>query len=159
MAELVFDIDNTSLETVRQLVINANFDEMEAALKEMIAPYANMVVTEDTMSQAKADRAKINKVSASIDDRRKMVKKIYSEPLKAFEEKCKRLTAVCDSGSHNLDVQIKEYEARSKAEKLRSLQDYFDAHEKHFPEFSVFEQCVNAKWTNATYPIKPDQLQ
>lgn len=159
MAELIFDIDNSSLETVRALNIGANFDEMEAALTELIEPYKNMIVTEDDLPQAKTDRAKLRKVSGNIDDRRKLVKKIYSEPLKVFEENCKRLTAVCDQGINNLDCQIKEYENSAKEKKIQALRDYFDGLPKQHPGYARFSDCENPKWANLTYSFEDAQKE
>lgn len=159
MAELIFNIDNTALEAVKTLQITANFEEMETALNEVVMPYKNLVVTEDGIAQAKTDRARLRKLSNNIDDRRKLVKNLYSEPLKLFEEKCKRLTTICAQGINNLDDQVKEYEARAKAQKIKDLTDYFDNLEKKNPAFIRFEDVVNPKWTNATYPIEVAQTE
>lgn len=159
MAELVFNVDNTALEAVKALQISANFEEMETALQEVVDPYKNLIVSEDGIAQAKTDRARLRKLSTSIDDRRKLVKKIYSQPLAIFEDNCKRLTSICAEGINNLDGQVKEYEAREKALKIRDLTDYFDNLPKRHPEFMQFEDCVNPKWTNVTYPIEQAQTE
>lgn len=159
MAELIFNIDNTALEAVKTLQITANFEEMETALNEVVMPYKNLVVTEDGIAQAKTDRARLRKLSNNIDDRRKLVKNLYSEPLKRFEEKCKRLTTICAQGINNLDDQVKEFEARAKAQKIKDLTDYFDNLDKKNPAFMQFEDVVNPKWTNATYPMEVAQTE
>lgn len=159
MAELVFDVDNTALETVKALQITANFEEMETALQEVVEPYKHLIVSEDGIAQAKTDRARLRKLSTSIDDRRKLVKKIYSQPLAIFEDNCKRLTSICAEGISNLDGQVKEFEAREKAQKIRSLTEYFDNLPKRHPQFMQFEDCVNPKWTNVTYPIEQAQTE
>lgn len=159
MAELQLIVDNTALEAVHNLQLKANFDDVESALAELIEPYKNMVVMEEDIPQAKTDRAKIRKVSNSIDEHRKMVKKMYSEPLKVFEENCKRLTAVCEQGITNLDTQIKKYENQAKAKKLNGLEAYFDSIEKKYPEYCSFSECENPKWTNLTYPVEDAQRE
>lgn len=159
MAELVFNVDNTALETVKALQIKANFDEMEKALAEVVEPYKNLIVSEDGIAQAKTDRAKLRKLSTSIDDRRKLVKKIYSQPLVIFEDNCKRLTSICAQGIDNLDGQVKEYEAKAKAQKIYELTQYFDNLPKRNPQFMQFEACVNPKWTNVTYPAEQAQTE
>ena len=158
MAELVFNIDNTALETVNGLQISANFEEMKVALTELVEPYKNMVVSEEDVASAKTDRAKIRKLITNIDDRRKMVKKIYTAPLVAFEDKCKELTAICAEGATNLDDQIKEYEGKAKREKMQKLTEYFDSHNE-YPQYISIENVANPKWVNVTYPFETAQLE
>ena len=153
MAELVFNVDNTALETVRALTIKANFEEMEAELQEAISPYEHMVVTEDDLPQAKTDRARLNKVLKNIGEHRKMVKRFFMEPYELFEQNCKRLTAICDRGIANLDSQIKEYENAAKAKKMQMLHGYFDSLPKKHGEYADFSECENPKWANVTYSV------
>jgi len=159
MPEVIFDIDNTALEAVRSLQITANFKEMEAALSELVEPYKNLIVTEEGIAQAKTDRAKLRKLATNIDDRRKLVKKMYSEPLTVFEDKCKQLNAVIAEGIDNLDNQVKSYEAKAKAAKINALTEYFDNLPKRHPQYMKFEDCVNPKWTNMTYPVETAQTE
>jgi len=159
MAEFTFNIDNTALSTINELELSANWEEMEVALSEIIAPYKNMVVTKEDLPDAKTDLAKLRKVFKNIDDMRKRVKKVYTAPLDAFERKCKGLTAICEEAINNLDMQVKEYQARAKAEKIQLLTEYFDNAPKKYPEYIRFEQTVNPKWTNATYSIETAQQE
>lgn len=152
MSEVQFEI-KSDLAVVQNFALEANFAECEKALTEMMAPYQNLVVTEDGIAGAKATRAKIRKVSAHIDDARKMVKKIYSEPLKAFEDKCKKLTAICDSASGNIDTQVKAYEQKVKDEKIARLYSFFEtkAQAAGVDLYARWELVKNPKWENAGY--------
>ena len=154
MTDVSFQVDTNALEIVRNTQISANFEEVEAQLKEMIAPYRTMVVTADGISDAKADRARIRKVSTTIDDYRKTVKNVYSAPLKAFEERCKSLTAICAEGSDNLDKQIKGFEERQKAEKIAGLREYFDQNSESVRDYLTFGQIFNKRWENATFAVE-----
>lgn len=71
--------------------IKWNKEELEAAVKQKIAAYENVVYTEDNMKQAKADRAELNKLTKAIEDRRKKVKNIIMEPYTAFENEIKEV--------------------------------------------------------------------
>ncbi len=154
MTDFTFTVDSTSLAPVQNAVIKANFDECRAALTEMMAPYAGLVVTEDGVTAAKADRARINKVAANIDDARKMVKKAYSAPLSDFENKCKELTGICTAAAKNLDDQVKTFELKRKEEKLDLLLDYFMNEPEELREYLPWERVANPKWGNATYGIE-----
>ena len=58
--------------------IDVNFEEIEANLKEVLAGYQGIIVTEDTIKQAKADIAELRKKRTSIDDEKKRIKKIWT---------------------------------------------------------------------------------
>ena len=154
MSEISFEVNQDALALVKNAVIEANFAECEAALTEVMEPYKTMVVTEDGIAAAKNDRASIRKVAGRIDEMRKTVKKAYSEPLKAFEDKCKALVAICDEGSANLDGQIKEFEERERAEKIDCLhQFYLDNTDEDERAFCPWEYISKKEWGNKTYSI------
>lgn len=150
MADINFQVKEESLAVVRNSVIEANFDEVKAALTEMIEPYRTMVVQENDIPNAKNDRAKIRKVAGNIDDLRKTVKKAYSESLSAFEAKCKELVAICDDGAKNLDEQIKEYEERERAAKIERIRNYYDSVDGFDEErgYLPWEAVFDARWGN-----------
>lgn len=153
MAELNFVVDQKALDLVKNTPINANFEEVKDALTEMTKPYANMVVTEDQISAAKSDRARIRKVSGSIDNYRKTLKKSYMEQFSVFETKCKELTGICDRASDNLDGQIKEFEESKRQAKLDELEQFYNDFEKSYPDYMDYSRVFNPKWGNATYKI------
>lgn len=156
MAELNFKVDSNALQVIQNTKLDANFSEMETALKEFVAPYESLIVTEDAVSMAKSDRAKLRSIANNIDSYRKSVKSIYTTPLKEFEEKCKKLTGIIDNGVSNLDKQVKEYELKRREEKLFLLRDYFDNAQKSMkhPEYISWEFVYNEKWGNVTYAVE-----
>lgn len=152
MAELNFIVDQTALETVKNTKLTANFAEMKEALTEFIEPYAQLIVNEDAIAEAKADRAKINAVAKHVDDYRKLVKKVYTEPLKQFEDKCKELVSICDQGKNNIDYQLAEFEERRKEEKFALLKAHYEAARMSMdnPEYITSSLALHPKWENKT---------
>ena len=158
MAELNFVVDQAALDTIKSTQLSANFAEMKEALTEFIEPYAQLIVNEDAIAEAKADRAKINAVAKHVDDYRKLVKKVYTEPLKQFEDKCKELVSICDQGKNNIDYQLTEFEEKRKQEKLSYLEDYyFHKVTKENPEYITFKQALHPKWENKTVSLEECQ--
>lgn len=151
MPEISFDVDSASLATLKDLEISANFDQCKAALTEMMTPYAGMVVTADGITDAKSTRAKIRKIATRIDDARKTIKKIYSEPLTQFENRCKELTGICTAASDNLDGQIKAYEKARADEKLANIKAYFDGRVGELKRFITWENIQNPRWVNVSF--------
>ena len=89
--------------TIQSQPIVANFPEIEKWLTENLSVYKNLVVTEDTIAEGKAVKAKINRLSKAISDRRIAVKKRYLQPFEDFE--AKRRTAP-DSFSMELQSHV-----------------------------------------------------
>lgn len=155
MPEVEFEVKQDALLVIRNTVIEANFEEVKAALTEMIAPYQSMIVTEDGIAAAKTDRARIRKVANGIEDMRKTVGREYKKPLSDFEAKCKELVAICDDGAGNLDGQIKAYEEREKQEKFAKLRaDYDDHANEEIQTYCPWERIFNEKWGNKGYDLE-----
>lgn len=153
--EVNFEVAQEALAVVRNTEITANFDEVKAALTEMVAPYTKVIVTEDGIADAKKDRARIRKVADRIDEMRKTVKKAYTEPLTAFEAKCKELTAICAEGSSNLDAQVKAFEKREADEKLTKLREEYESYgQQETREYCPWERIVNPKWGNKGFAFE-----
>ena len=144
-----FEVKSDALAVIQTLNIEANFAEMETALTEMLEPYKKMVVLD--VPAAKSARAYVNKVKKSINDSRLTVKKLYSQPLAAFEDKCKALTAMCDEAAGNIDQQIKDFEAKEREIKLNALRNYFNSSAKGIEDFITWERVYNPKWENKSY--------
>ena len=154
MAELNFIVDQAALDIIRNTPITANFDEMKTALIELTAPYKGMIVSEDAISSAKADRAKIRKAESGIDEYRKRIKRVYNEQFSEFEDKCKELTGICKEASDNLDTQIKQFEEEKKQVKLAELEAYYQSLDKKYPDYMDYNRVFNPKWGNATYKME-----
>lgn len=153
--EVNFEVAQEALAVVRNTEITANFDECRAALTEMIAPYTSVIVTEDGIAEAKKDRAKIRKVADRVDEMRKTVKKAYTEPLAAFEAKCKELVAICKEGSDNLDAQVKAFEQREADEKLAKLREEYERYGSgEARDYCPWERIVNPKWANKGFSFE-----
>ncbi len=141
----------TDLAPLRQFQIEANFEETKAWLTENLEPLRTMAVTPESMSQCKQYRASIRKVSARIDESRKMAKAAALEAYSSFETKCKELTALCEEAANALDVQIKAMEEAAKQEKKNRLAEYFAQVVGDMAEWLTFDDCFNPKWLNTTY--------
>ena len=68
LAEILFEVKPDALAVIRNVSIDSNYEEVRLALTEMMEPYRTMAVTEADSTGAKADRARINKVSKNISD-------------------------------------------------------------------------------------------
>lgn len=147
-----FEIKAESLALAQSATIDANFVETEKALREMMLPYKNLVMTD--MTTAKNARAEVNKVKKSIDDSRKTVKKLWSTPLLAFEERCKTLTGICDEASGAIDAQIKAEEQKEKDIRISTLRNFFNSSSHDVADYITFERIYNPKWETKSYGME-----
>lgn len=135
-------------------VIGFNYDELKTELAERLQHYNGLVVTEDTIKDAKTDRANLNKLRTAIDTRRKEVKKAYMVPFNNFEAQCKELTALIDEPIKVIDDQLNEFDERRKQEKLTQVKDEYeslipDAQKDIIP----FDRIFDKRWLNSTMSI------
>lgn len=156
MPDLEFKL-TTDLTPIKETVLTANFAEVEAQLRELMAPYEKMVLREEDVAEGKNVLARIRKVEKTIDDYRKSIKRDFTAPLAAFEEKCKALTAVCYESETNLSEQINKYAEQRKAEKLAGLRSYFEDNVGEMKPYLRYEQIENPRWANTTYSVEQAQ--
>lgn len=101
--------------------ITGNFEAVEKELSVRLKQF-DLIVDEDGIKDAKATATAINKLSGKIDELRKSEIKKLSAPIKAFEEKAKALTALCQESRQKLLSQVKVFEDRTRTECLTLLQ-------------------------------------
>ncbi len=140
-------------------VIEFNYDDLENWITEQVEKYKDLTYTDETIKNAKEDRAALNKFKERIDEARKDVKRRYLEPYNAFEEKVKKLLALIEEPAGAIDKQVKAYEENKKAEKKKQLEDYFTAMLGELNTLLTFEKVFNPKWLNATTNIKNAQIE
>ena len=150
MSEMQFEVI-TDLTPVVSTEIQTNFEAVKAWLTEELAPYATMVVTTDTVADAKKTRANIRKVGDSIDSQRKAIKKEWMKPYEEYEAKCKELTGIVSEAVTNIDKQIKEMENAEKQAKRQRLESFFNINSDDIRDYLSFDDIFDSKWLNATY--------
>ena len=141
----------SDLQEVRKQVITTNYPAVKKWAESVVAQYENIVVTPDTISQAKADRASLRKAQSGVSDVRKEMRAAALSTCAAEESNCKDLEAVFERGVQALDVQIKAMEEAAEQEKKNRLAEYFAQVVGDMAEWLTFDDCFNPKWLNATY--------
>lgn len=140
-------------------VIEFNYDDLQKWITEQVEKYQDLTYTDETIKNAKEDRAALNKFAERIDAARKDVKKRYLEPYNNFEEKVKSLLALIEEPTAAIDTQVKAYEEKKKAEKKTQIEEYFTAVIGDLAKFLTLEKIFNQKWLNASVTIKNVQTE
>ena len=126
-----------------------NYEELKADLTTALADYENRVYTEDTIDEAKADKAKLNKLKKAINDERIAREKEYMQPFNDFKSQAKELCDLLDTASSGIGEQIDEIENRRVVEKNQRIATIFSEVISLYPlEFITLDMIYNNKWTN-----------
>ena len=131
--------------------IDWNKEELEEKVRSIVSAYKNLVYTENTVSDAKSDRATLGKILNEIEDRRKLVKRKCMEPYEVFESDLKDVTVLIKEQISIIDGQVKEYENSVKEEKKARLQDVYAETIGELAEILPFERVFEAQYLNVSF--------
>ena len=136
-------------------VIEFNFAELKQEIIEKAALYKNMVYTDETIKEAKADKATLNKFITALEDKRKEIKKQCLKPYEDFEKQIRELVAIVDEPVQLINEQVRAYEDKKKAEKLEKIKAFWESTEH--PDWLTCNRIFDQKWLNATTSMKKVQ--
>lgn len=146
---------STDLAAVLPQQIGFNFEELKEQLMGQLEHYNNLVVTEDAIQEAKADRANLRKLSTAIDDRRKEVEKQWNQPLTTFKAQAKELVTLIGQPVAAIDKQIKTFEENEKAAKRKEVEAaYAEIVPDNLRDIIPFERILDQKWLNKSTTMK-----
>lgn len=139
--------------TIPQAIENIQY--LKSELTTQLEYYNSLVVTEDRIKDAKADKAALNKLKTAIDNQRKEVKKQTMALYEPLETECKELLSMIDQPIDAIDRQLKAFEEIKKQEKYNTLVEFFG--KVNCLDFVKLDDVLNPKWGNAT--VKLDTLK
>lgn len=130
-----------------------NFEDLKKGITAYSNKYKNLVFTEENLTEAKNIRAEINKVKKTINDKKIEEKKAFSEPLILFENQAKELLKILDDTAERIDVQIKTFEDKEKADKKTLIEEWYNTRGVGL-SYVKFEQIFEEKWLNKSVSEK-----
>lgn len=83
-----------------------NFEELKQALTQRLAQFDNVVYPPDSIKEAKQDKAELNKLRRSIEERRKEIRRNCLKPYSAVEPRFKELVTLIDEPLSRIDDYI-----------------------------------------------------
>lgn len=134
--------------------IEFNYEEMKAEFSMKLVHYNTLVVTEDSIRDAKADKAALNKLKEAIETRRKEIKKTYLLPYENLEKQCKELVAMIDAPVKSIDGQIAVFDQKLQDEKWKQISEYYNTEVKELKDLVPLEKIVSSKWKNKTESLE-----
>ena len=136
-------------------LIEFNYNELKQEITAKAALYKNMIYTDDSIKEAKADKAQLNKFIAALENERKVIKKQCLKPYEDFEKKIKELVSIVNEPVMLIDTQVKAYEDKQKEEKLEKIKELWEGTEH--PEWLQCKQIFDQRWLNVTFSLKKVQ--
>jgi|SRR5690625_1450996 len=106
--------------------LGANFDEVKKRLAAELERYEGVVVTRDTVADAKKLATEMNQTAKAIDDRRKEEVAAVSEPIRQFDAQMRELVTMCKDGRAKLLDQVKVFEDETRAQVRELLTKHRD---------------------------------
>ena len=155
MNDIQFEVI-TDLAVLNPQHIETNFEAVDAYLTEAMEPYTQMVVTEDSIGDAKKTLAQLRKLKDGINSQKIAVKREWMKPYTEYEDKAKQLMSRVEAGISNIDGQVKDYDSRRKEQKVQALKDYFDQEASRYrvEEYLGWNLIRNPKWANASFSVE-----
>ena len=132
--------------------ITFNYEELKTAIAEKAEMYANVVYTDETIKEAKADKASLNKLKKALNDERIRREKEYMKPFNEFKAQVNEIIWIIDKPVQLIDSQIKDFQERKKTEKYNEILKVIND-EYSFPAGLDIELIFNPKWLNASFSM------
>lgn len=95
-------------------ILECNFEALEQNLRTLIKEKYDIVVTEDSVKEAKNIRAEINKGKKALEQAWRERKQELEAPIKTLNDQAKKLFAVCDEATAKIDMQVNQFEAKKR---------------------------------------------
>lgn len=127
-----------------------NYPEVKAWLEDGLAAYKGRVYTEDTITQAKKDRANLNKLADAIAAKRREMKATYLHPYEEFDGQAKELERMVKAQSAEIDAQVKAYDNARKEEKRAKIVELYEALIGNLAGLVPYDRLHDPKWLNIT---------
>lgn len=129
-----------------------NYEELKAEITEKTKMYETLVYTDDQIKDAKADKAKLNKLKKTLNDERIRLEKEYLEPFNDFKSKINEIIRIIDKPVAVIDKQVKEFEDKKKQDKYDAIKVMWE--ELEHPSELTLEKIYDSKWLNASTSMK-----
>ena len=145
---------STPIEQLAPKLIAWNNAELLAQVKERLETYKGKIYDDNSIAEAKDDRATLNNFAKSLDSERIRIGKVYSTPYDKFKREVDEVVSAVKSVALTIDEQVKAYETKQQEKKLAEIKQYF---EETVPDalkpFITYEKIHNVKWLNVTVKI------
>lgn len=134
--------------------IDWNFEELKQEITLSAQEYAMSVYTDETIRNAKADRAKLNKFMDALKSKRTEIRKKLLEPDELFGAQVNELIGIVQTAAKNIDDQVKGYEKRQRDEKIAKVREFYEENIGDLAPYLPFERVFRPEYANQSTSMK-----
>lgn len=134
--------------------IEWNNEELKEAISAKVQDYKGLQYTEETIKEAKKDKATLNKLRDAIETERKRIKKQCMAPYELFEKQVKEVLAIIDEPIQLIDSQIKEVEEQRKLEKKQKVLEIYGENIGNLKGILPFAKVFKNEYLNVSKSLK-----
>lgn len=127
-----------------------NFEMLKKEIVTKLDYYNNLVVSDDSIKEAKADKTKLNALVKAIEDKRKEYKKLCLAPYEDYEYKCKELVSLIQQPISSIDSQIKSFDEIELKNKYAAIESIYNNAIGELRNVVSLESILPPKWKNKT---------
>lgn len=124
-----------------------NYEELKQELEQKVSEYASLVYSDEQIKEAKADVAKLRKLTKSLNDERIRLEREFNKPFEDFKGKIKELVQITDKAISNIDKQVKEFERMEQEKKKQLIKEEWEKLDS-VPDWLMFEKIFDKQWLN-----------
>lgn len=134
--------------------IEWNNEEIKKEVAECVEHYKGLVYTDEQISDAKKDRAKLRKFVDALEAKRKEVKKQCIAPYEQFERQVKEIITIVNEPINLIDAQIKEVEEQRRIEKKANVLAIYEEHIGSLKGILPFKKVFKNEYLNVSKSMK-----
>lgn len=134
--------------------IEWNYEELKTEVAAAADEYAVSVYTDESIKNAREDRAKLNKFIDALTGTRTKIRKKLLAPDELFGKEVKDIEGIVKKAIDNIDVQIKDYERRKRDEKTAKVRDFYDSNIHDIEKYLPFERVMKPEYALASTTMK-----
>ena len=138
------------IEELAPAMIEFNADELVTKITAATERYASAVYSEETIKEAKADKASLMKLSKALNAERINIGKVYLAPYEKFKSEIDRIIGVVNAAASNIGGQLDAFEEARIGKRRELLRQHFLATASDLSENIAYERIEDSKWLNAT---------
>ena len=141
----VMNLDNTDISTW-------DFSSLKTELQAYLSEYEGLVYTDETIKDAKKDRATLKKAKDVIEDAKKAYRNRCLEPYDRILPQITELVDLIEGRRKQIDETVKAYENMKREAKEKDVREYYDRISGSLGPYAerIYEKVFDPKWTNAT---------
>lgn len=128
--------------------VEDNILEAKKYALELKEYYSTLVFNDEQISEAKDERASINKAVKKISDYRKNIVAEFKKPIELFEATAKETEKILKETSDFVDLQVKNFENKEKETRKENAKKIYENNIEELKEILPFEKIFNDKWLN-----------